>query len=155
MGSLVDPREPQVFPGLTAGGLHTLAVVEMGEVLSPRCGAWEGIISPNSRFHPPGKGAARECMHRSLSTGERTAGLRRLHRVTRSPGCRGAGVKTPSRTTDRWRAVISFPPLHPAPPIAAVAAPSATGPEGGGGAILRASPSRSSGSLFGHSPVSG
>ncbi|HRD26441.1 MAG TPA: hypothetical protein PLA39_09240, partial [Methanoculleus sp.] len=41
----MDPREPQVFPGLTAGGLHTLAVVEMGEVLSP-----------NSRFHPPGQG---------------------------------------------------------------------------------------------------
>jgi len=56
MGSLVDPREPQVFPGLTAGGLHTLAVVEMGEVLSPRCGAWEGIISPNSRFHHPARG---------------------------------------------------------------------------------------------------
>lgn len=154
MGSLMEPLEPQVFPGLTAGGLHTLEAVEMGEVLSPRCGAREKNLPP-FQVSPPGKGAAREGVHRSLSTGERAAGLRCLHRVTRSPGCKEARVKMPSRTTDRWRALISFPPFHPAPPIAAVAALSATGSEGRGGAILRASPSRSSGSLFKHPVVTG
>jgi hypothetical protein len=54
MGSLMEPLEPQVFPGLTAGGLHTLEAVEMGEVLSPRCGAREKNLTPFQVSPPPG-----------------------------------------------------------------------------------------------------
>jgi hypothetical protein len=52
----MEPLEPQVFPGLTAGGLHTLEAVEMGEVLSSRCGAREKNLTP-FQVSPPGKGA--------------------------------------------------------------------------------------------------